>query len=83
MNRWYFWLVLSAIFAAGGVINYFDGKSIIGQIIQVALTVFLGFTQLFCERKGGHGMKIFRYIATAVAVLLIAWIILSLIFKFI
>lgn len=79
MKKWYYWLVLSAIFAAGGVINYIDGKNIIGQIIQVALTILLAFTQLFCERKGEKGMKTFRYIGIALIVLLIAWIIIALI----
>ena len=72
MNKWYFWLFLSAAFALGGVINYFDGKQIIGQIIQVSLTVFLAFFQLFCEKKGGRAIKIFPYLAGAIVILLVA-----------
>ncbi len=57
MKKWYLWLVLALIFAIGGVINYFDERSIIGSIIQVCITTFLAFVQFFCDRNGEKGKK--------------------------
>lgn len=74
MKKWYLWLLLAFCFAVGGVINYFDGKSIFAQVIQVIITVILSFVQLLCDRYGEKGKKIFNYIAMVLAVVLAVWI---------
>ena len=79
MKKWYLWFVLSAIFAASGVINYLDGKNIIGQIIQVILTIILAFLQLICDKNGEKGKRIFRNIEIGIIALLMIWIIIVLI----
>ncbi len=79
MKKWYYWFILSAVFAAGGIINYIDKKQIIGQIIQVILTVLLAFLQLICDKNGEKGKRIFRYIGIGLIALLIIWIIIMLI----
>ncbi len=75
MKKWYLWLVLTFIFAISGVINYFDGKSIFAQVIQVSITVILAFIQLLCDRKGANGKRVFNYIAMFLSVILGIWII--------
>lgn len=47
MKKWYQWFYLSAGFALGGVVNYFDGKRIVASVMQVSITVILGFIQFF------------------------------------
>lgn len=71
MKKWYYWLTFSLIFAVGGVVNYLDGRQIIASVLQVGLTVILAFTQLFCQRKGEKGKKVFHYICIAAILLLI------------
>ncbi len=83
MKKWYLWLVIGLIFAIGGVINYFDGRSILGQVIQVSITVILAFIQLLCDRKGEKGKKIFNYIGIALSVTLVLWIIVLILKTFI
>jgi len=75
MKKWYQWFYLSLGFAAGGIINYFDGKQTTGALIQVSITVAFGFLQFFCDRKGERGRKVFQRISTAVIVLLVIWLI--------
>jgi len=75
MKKWYLWFGLALIYAIGGVINYFDGKSITAQIIQVSIVTALAFVQLFCDRKGEKGKKIFNFIALFLSVILLIWII--------
>ena len=71
MKKWYHWLFLALIFALGGVLNFVTERQIIASVIQVCITVALGFIQLLCERKGENGKKIFGYITTAALLLLI------------
>lgn len=71
MKKWYQWFILALIFALGGVLNFVTDKQIIASVIQVCITVALGFIQFFCERKGEKGKKIFGYITTAALLLLI------------
>ena len=75
MKRWYLWFVLSGLFAIGGILNYYDGRSILASIIQVSITVFLGVAQFFCDKKGAAGKKVFRYISITVLTLLVLWMI--------
>ena len=63
--------MLGAIFAIGGIINYFDGRSILAAVLQVSVTVFMAVAQLLCERHGEKGKRIFRYICIAMIVLLV------------
>ena len=75
MKKWYQWFYLSLGFAVGGILNYFDGKRIIGAIISVSITLILGFIQFLCDKKGEKGKKAFKYLSIAVIILLIVWII--------
>lgn len=70
MKKWYQWLYLSLIFAAGGVLNYFTNRQITAAIIQVGITLFLAFCQLYCDKKGEKGKKVFSYISIAAVVLI-------------
>lgn len=75
MKKWYYWFILTLVFAIGGAINYFDGKSILGAVVQVSVTVFLAVVQLLCDRKGECGKRIFRRIAIVVLLLIVAWLV--------
>ena len=75
MKKWYQWFYLSIVFAIGGIINYFDGRQMIAAIVQVSITVALGFIQFLCERKGEKGKKAFKRICIATIMLLMIWII--------
>lgn len=75
MKKWYLWLVLALIFAVGGAVNYFNGRSIIAQVIPVSIAMILAFIQLLCEKKGEKGKKAFNYIAMVLAIILGIWII--------
>jgi len=83
MKKWYLWLVLGLIFAIGGVINFFDGRSILGQVIQVSITVLLAFIQFLCDRKGEKGKKVFNYIGITLSITLVIWIIVLILKTFI
>lgn len=74
MKRWYLWFILAGIQVIGGIINYFDGKTIIGSLIGVGIFSFMGITQFICERKGEKGKKIFRYISIGVLIVAVALI---------
>jgi len=69
------WLLLALIFAIGGIINYFDGRNILAQVIQTSVAIILAFIQLLCDKKGAKGKKIFNYIAMTLSVILGIWII--------
>jgi len=71
MKKWYQWFYLSLAFTVGGILNYLDGGQIIASIIQVSITVALGFIQFFCDQKGEKGRKVFKYICIVVCILLI------------
>ena len=73
MKKWYQWFYLSLGFAAGGILNYLDGKSITPSLISVAIPLILGLIQFFCEKKGEKGKKVFKYISIAVIILLVLW----------
>lgn len=75
MKKWYLWLVLALVFAVSGIINYFDGRSVLAQVIQVSIAVILAFIQLLCDRKGAKGKKLFNYIAMVLSAVLGIWII--------
>ena len=62
MKRWYNWFILTGIYVICGVTNLIEGKSLLGAGIEIALTVFLAFAQLICERNGEKGRKIYRLI---------------------
>lgn len=74
MKKWYQWFYLSAGFALGGVVNYFDGKRIVASVMQVSITVILGFIQFFCDEKGEKGKKVFKYISIVTIILLVIWL---------
>lgn len=82
MKKWYFWLILALIWALGGVINYFDGRSIASALVLVPILMFLGFAQLLCEKHGEQGKRVFRYITTTMLVLLIVAAIILFIIMF-
>ncbi|MBQ7087874.1 MAG: hypothetical protein IJM96_10415 [Clostridia bacterium] len=75
MKKWYLWFVLAAVYALGGVLNYLDGKSITGAIVQVSIASALAFIQFFCDRNGEKGKKTFKYIAIILVFALVGWII--------
>jgi hypothetical protein len=75
MKKWYQWFYLSLIFAIGGILSYFDGRGITAAIIQISITVILGFTQFLCDQKGETGKKVFKYISIAAIAILIIWMI--------
>ncbi len=75
MKKWYQWFYLSLGFAVGGIVNYLDGRQIIAAVIQVGITLTLGFIQFLCDKKGEKGKKVFNYISIAAIVLLIIWLI--------
>ncbi|MBR3929811.1 MAG: hypothetical protein IKJ65_12515 [Clostridia bacterium] len=75
MKKWYQWFYLSLAFAIGGILNYFDGKRIITAVIQVSITVILGFIQFLCDQKGEKGKKVFKYISIVAIAILIVWMI--------
>lgn len=78
MSKWYLWFILSGVFALGGILNYFEGRSILAAVIQVSMTVLLAFLQLFCDRMGEKGKKLFRYICIALCIALCLTILLLL-----
>lgn len=57
MKKWYLWLVLAFVFAISGIINYFDGRNILAQVIQTSIAIILAFIQLLCDKKGAKGKK--------------------------
>ena len=61
-NQWYLWFLMALCWVIGGIINYFDGRSILAAVLQVSVTVFMAVAQLLCERHGEKGKRIFRYI---------------------
>ena len=75
MKNWYQWFYLSLGFAIGGLLNYFEGKRISAAVIQVSITMILGFIQFFCEKQGKQGKKVFTYISIAAIVLLVIMLI--------
>lgn len=75
MKKWYQWFTLSLIFAIGGLLNYLDGKRIIAAVIQVSITIILGFMQFFFDQKGEKGRKAFGHLCIVTTVLLIIWMI--------
>jgi len=75
MKKWYQWFYLSLAFTVGGILNYLDGRQITAAIIQVSITVALGFIQFFCDQKGEKGKKVFNYISIVAIVSLIIWLI--------
>ena len=82
MKKWYLWLIVALICAVGGVINYFDARSIASSIVLVSIYTFIGFAQLICDKKGETGQKVFRYISTVVLVLTILAVLILLIVLF-
>lgn len=70
MKKWYQWFYLSIAFAIGGMINYLTHRQITAAILQVTITVSLGFIQLFCDRKSEKGQKIFNFILAGAIILL-------------
>ena len=76
MKKWYQWFYLSLAFAAGGILNYIDGRRVTASVIQVGITLILGIIQLLCENKGEAGKKAFQYISIAAIALLVLWILL-------
>ena len=70
MKKWYQWFYLSIAFAIGGMINYLTHRQITAAILQVTITVALGFIQHFCDRHGEKGKKIYTYILTGSIILL-------------
>ena len=57
MKKWYLWLIMSLIFAVAGVINFLNGDNIVGQVIQVSITVALAIIQFFVDRKKSKGTQ--------------------------
>ena len=82
MKAWYQWLYLSLCYAVGGVINYYNNRPIISAIVGVCITAVLAFVQLFCDKKGEKGKKIFRYISFGVIFFLIVWVVYLIISTF-
>lgn len=82
MKAWYQWFYLSLCYTVGGVINYHYNKQIISAIVGVCITVVLAFVQLFCDKKGEKGKKIFRYISIGAIIFLIVWIVYLIISTF-
>lgn len=74
MRKWYLWLLLAGVFAIGGLLNYWEGRSITAAIIQVIVTVLMAVVQYFCDKKGEKGKKVFQYISASVMVLLVIWL---------
>lgn len=74
MKKWYQWFYLSLGFAAGGILNYFDGRSITPSLISVGIFLTLAIIQFLCEKKGEKGKKVFKYISVAVIILLVLWL---------
>ena len=70
-NQWYHWFLMAICWVIAGIINYFDGKSIVAAIIGTLLFTALGITQLLCEKHGEKGKKVFRYICIGTLVLLV------------
>lgn len=75
MNKWYQWFYLSLGFAVGGIINYLEDKQIVAAVIQVGITLALGFIQFLCDKKGEKGKKAFKYISIVAIAILIVWMI--------
>ena len=82
MKKWYQWFYLSLAFAVGGLWNYLDGKQIVAAVIQVSITVIMAFIQLFCDKKGKKGKKVFKHICIGIIALLVIWMISLLISVF-
>lgn len=70
MNKWYQWFYITICWAIGGIINYFDGKPIIGSVVAMGISVLFAFIQFFCYRKGEKGRKAYRYIAFGILAVL-------------
>ncbi len=65
MKKWYQWFYLSLAFLVGGIVNYFAGKRIVAAVMQVCITLILGFIQFLCDQNGDKGKKVFKYIDTS------------------
>ncbi len=83
MKKWYLWLVLSLVFAVGGIVNYYDGRNITASIIQVSITIALAIIQLICDKHGEKGKKIFNYIGIGLTILLIIWMLFMIVSMFV
>ena len=81
-NRWYIWFIQAGIWGIAGIINYFDGKKIIGSLIAVGIFSFMGIAQVICERNGEKGKKVFRFICIASIIVLVVALICLLVVAF-
>ena len=80
MKKWYYWWVSSGIWVLAAVINYFDGKSILGSVISASIFLLFGIAQFFCDRHGEKGKMVMRYICITGTVLVAVFLVAVLIF---
>jgi len=63
VKKWYFWLVLAAVWIPAAVMNRADGRSaaFITNLVQIGLFSLAAFVQLVCEKNGEKGKRFFRF----------------------
>ena len=74
MKKWYQWFYLALGFAAGGMLNHFDGRSFAPSFLPVTISLILALIQFLCEKKGEKGKKVLKYLSVAVIILLLLWV---------
>ena len=81
MKKWYQWLILSAVWFAAAVVNFFTDRPLpvlLFNIFCVLLFLALAPCQYFLEKRGEKGKKILKgiYIGATVLCLLILIVII-------
>ena len=64
VKKWYFWLVLAAVWIPSAVMNRADGRrsaAFITNLVQIGLFSLAALVQLVCEKKGEKGKRFFRF----------------------
>ena len=72
-KRWT-WAILSAIWLAAAILNYFDRRSgmlVLFNLEAAAIFLLLTICQCICDKRGAAGEKIMKKILMAVFVLLL------------
>ena len=73
MKKWYYWLLLAAIWCVAGIVNYFDGRTNY-YLFQIVIFLLLAPCQLICEKYDDKGRKVFKYICIGMILLCVVYL---------
>ena len=65
MRKWWYWLILSAVWVFVTILNARDGRSAVSVGFNGAVAAVyagLGTAQFFCDRRGEKGRNVMKYI---------------------